>query len=1395
MLSINSHSLRTASSLKRTICRVELVRLFSSHKKLTGFFSTRNAVPMQKPPTSLDDIYSKLKAPSAAKPFKGDSLYLSTPTDGVLTTVNITAVQRWSLFEACLKSRDYERADLILQNLSSKNVTDNPYYMDGVCEFLRAWGSEEDVKLAEVRSWIDHMSEMDSSFKKDPRVYAWVIKLSFDKGLTPRDIMKEFYYYRLTAYGNTNADILRYVDIIGIFNVKKLVTFDSRLRDDIPNDYKELFDILLSTEMDANTGVQTADASSMGIAELATNRKGKMTEDTHQTTEAEIRLASSFPVFTDGTATVTGTIKAETAKPTTYNEMDVAEEEAEDNDIDIKQVIKQAQKRVVDLEHETGMIHNGTDELKSVSTWNLKAIRHSLLGLVNSYNNGEFIKKFAREVRRAELSLDTDKILQDMKDGEQINFFELRKGLPYMQQDKFDEVMDRISEEREIVLEGTMIEAAKAKWDHEFENLKDKSMPSSIGSYLHNWLTQLVPLIVKDVEEYHKAREYFSDLEINPEAEKASNYDEERYSEKMKYAPFLTLMKPEKIAIITILEVMKSAVTSDIARGVAVSKMVMSVSKAIELEYKSEKILASDVDVHRNFKAIKKTPEFKRFLRSGQAQKIIETAEGKSLKSNSTETDSSKLLWDADSHCRVGSALVSMVLQVAKVDVEGVDPKTGEVKKALAPAFYHTYDFQNGGKVGVVKVNQKFASKLGKERLDQSIQAQYLPMVSRPRPWTTYNDGGYYLKRCLVLRSKNAPEQYAYAKAAALSGKMDQVLRGLNALGNTSWTVNKRILETMTKVWNTGEAFLEIPKAEEELVLPKRPEKGCEPVEIFRYRRSCQEICNEFAKNRSMRCDMNYKLEIARAFVGERIFFPHSLDFRGRAYPIPPHFNHLGNDLSRGLLSFWVGKKLGEDGLRWLKIHLCNLMGNDKVSLDDRVMFTEDHLDDILDSVNDPLGGRRWWMQADDPWQLLASAFELTEAMKLPDPTQFVSHQPVHQDGTCNGLQHYAALGGDIEGARHVNLIPADKPSDIYTRVSKIVQAGVDEDCKNNVSEAVATQDIITRKLVKQTVMTSVYGVTYVGARAQITKRLKEIEFDEDEISKCSSYLTDKVFQAIRELFDGAHAIQDWLALAAKRISKSIRLDIDVEDDAEFLSSVIWTSPLGLPVVQPYRTYKTRQVHTNLQTLVIHDPYEIKKVDARKQANGFPPNFVHSLDATHMLMSVNRCREHGLSFSSVHDSYWTHACDITLMNKILREEFVKLHKNDLVAKLRNEFMRRYGDNVIVVQVNKDSEAAEAVRKFRKELSKKLGRTCHLSDEIHIEKERRDLLKSSDPEQVKLGQQLKSSLTVLQDINYDHTCEDDNSGNFIMLVPFCLPPVPPRGCFDVSIVQKSKYFFS
>lgn len=50
--------------------------------------------------------------------------------------------------------------------------------------------------------------------------------------------------------------------------------------------------------------------------------------------------------------------------------------------------------------------------------------------------------------------------------------------------------------------------------------------------------------------------------------------------------------------------------------------------------------------------------------------------------------------------------------------------------------------------------------------------------------------------------------------------------------------------------------------------------------------------------------------------------------------------------------------------------------------------------------------------------------------------SEYMCGFPVHQDGSCNGLQHYAALGGDASGAAAVNLAPSPRPQDVYTAVA-----------------------------------------------------------------------------------------------------------------------------------------------------------------------------------------------------------------------------------------------------------------------------------------------------------------------------------------------------------------------
>ena len=116
--------------------------------------------------------------------------------------------------------------------------------------------------------------------------------------------------------------------------------------------------------------------------------------------------------------------------------------------------------------------------------------------------------------------------------------------------------------------------------------------------------------------------------------------------------------------------------------------------------------------------------------------------------------------------------------------------------------------------------------------------------------------------------------------------------------------------------------------------------------------------------------------------------------------------------------------------------------------------------------------------------------------------------------------------------------------------------------------------------------------------------------------------------------------VQDWLTESAAQISLTN-------------NCVDWVTPLGLPVVQPYHRETTEEIRTPLQNVTSTSSFDhTRRPDMTKQKGGFPPNFVHSLDSSHMMMTSLRCQKEGITYASVHDSFWTHACDVDKMNEV-----------------------------------------------------------------------------------------------------------------------------------------------
>ncbi len=989
----------------------------------------------------------------------------------------------------------------------------------------------------------------------------------------------------------------------------------------------------------------------------------------------------------------------------------------------------------------TSLVKGDIKQLRSVETFGMKAIRTTLKGL-QDHMTPEKTKEFLQKINTDE---ETGSILYESADKKNIDFFEIYKSLPEEDKPQFEEELENFNFDRQRVIELRAFESARERWRMDMEEMKSRGEVAGskkIGVDLWIWLTNMVPLIEEEIKRVDE--HLISAIENDQKIPKNFNN-----SDRTVYGPYIKLISPEKMASITILELLKLNATGGIADGMKTARACLEVGKAIQMEYRSEMLSKAENAMIRNHRNSKSPAVFR---------KLLATIKYKNPKLNNSDRD---IEWPLDICAKIGSVLIAILISVSKVRISGVDPDTGQKVYGEVPAFHHCYQFQKGARIGVLKLHSSLRDRLASEPDSSAVSPQNLPMLVKPVPWTSWNKGGYIYSRSKIIRTKNSREQAAYAKAASENGVLDDIFTGLNVLGDTSWTVNKELLTVITKVWNEGSEFLQIPADVKKPVLPPRPPKGTNPAELQKWQNSCIELINNYQRLRSQRCDINYKLEIARAFLGEKCYFPHNMDFRGRAYPISPHFNHLGNDLTRSLLKFWKGRALGEHGLDWLYIHLANLFGLDKTSFDNRKAFGRDHIEDIFDSADHPLDGKKWWMTGDKPWQALATCIEIASALRSPDPSKFISHQPVHQDGTCNGLQHYAALGGDVIGATQVNLVPSETPNDVYSHVAQYVRELVEEDFKNGDENtkriAGLMRNNITRKLVKQTVMTNVYGVTYIGAKQQIFKQMKDNSaLPKDDMPELVRYITGHVFKSIKASFEAAHLIQDWIGDCAKLITKSIRLDMNFDDQGtktkapkyDSMNSVIWTTPLGLPIVQPYREDSRRQVNTNLQTVYILDPFKSAPVDKRRQASAIAPNFIHSLDATHMIMSAIECGKLGLQFASVHDSYWTHAADVDTMNKVLRESFIKLHKVDLIQTLKNEFDTRYNTSLIQMKIKANSKVAKEIKEFKRQKTEELG-SFKMLDEILLEKQRQKLIRSENPEDRAKGNEMITTVSIIE----------------------------------------------
>lgn len=551
------------------------------------------------------------------------------------------------------------------------------------------------------------------------------------------------------------------------------------------------------------------------------------------------------------------------------------------------------------------------------------------------------------------------------------------------------------------------------------------------------------------------------------------------------------------------------------------------------------------------------------------------------------------------------------------------------------------------------------------------LEPIHMPMVIRPRRWRTPFWGGYLTKRPgLRLVKQWNPNYHSELRHV----EMPEVYAAVNAVQETPWRINSTILAVMREVWDGGGSLGGLPRRDD-LALPPLPhDMDTNEAAKRAWKREAANVHEANAMALSKRLAMAQRLWIAAKFEPEEaIYFPHELDFRGRIYPIPTGGPHpQADDSGKALIEFAYGKPIGDAGAWWLAIHIANLFGVDKVSFAERFQWTMDHTNALIDSADQPLDGSRFWTTADKPWQALAAAIEWAGYMR--EGPEYVSHVPVALDGSNSGLQHFSAMLRDPIGARAVNLAPSDRPQDIYAEVAAKAQALADQSADE---AAIPWRDgAMNRKVAKRPCMTFCYSATRFGMQDMVSQTLREIDAENADTGRpphlkgadnyaAAHWASYALYESISHTVVAASAAMAWLRQAAKIACQAGR-------------PIWWTTPAGLPVLQMYRGKSEQRAKVYLKgrrvELVI-TPNDGKTLNSMAQVNGIAPNFVHSLDASHLMSVANRCRERGVyALAVVHDSFGTHAADAATLSMVLRETFVDQYEPDVLARFRDELI-------------------------------------------------------------------------------------------------------------------------
>ena len=242
----------------------------------------------------------------------------------------------------------------------------------------------------------------------------------------------------------------------------------------------------------------------------------------------------------------------------------------------------------------------------------------------------------------------------------------------------------------------------------------------------------------------------------------------------------------------------------------------------------------------------------------------------------------------------VGKKLLEIMVSTFTVTIAG-DGKVPSAYFKGIPAVFNSYKPWGNKTYGMTVPHPVYHNMVKSAKEDFVFETGLLPMVVPPLPWLHQNQGGFLCVPTEFVRRKDFADICEQDNSEEYNSRLCTIADALNVQGSVAWKVNQRVLDVQLKIFRE--------KGNEKLkIAPPPPEVPSHLHKIRNYpSEERRNIFLEYFRAKKLQNEMNslhadalYKFSIANYYRDKVIWLPHNLDFRGRSYPIPPHFNYMG---------------------------------------------------------------------------------------------------------------------------------------------------------------------------------------------------------------------------------------------------------------------------------------------------------------------------------------------------------------------------------------------------------------------------------------------------------------------------------------------------------------------